>query len=147
MQVLNRSESKMKKGIFISIKPKYTKLILSGEKNYEFRSFIPKKKFELLYVYETTPTCELKYIITIDKILTYPEKIKEAGYGNEEYNKGLKRRKNAYHIKSVEKLLEPIPLKQLKEEFNFTAPQGFSYGEHYSKLVKYINESKRKRIK
>lgn len=135
----------MKKGIFLSIKPEFTKRIAEGCKNYEFRNYIPKKYFELLYVYETVPTSSLKYIILIDKIAKYPDKIKEDGYGNNEFNKGLKT-KYAYHISSVEKLVDPIPLKILKEKFGFTAPQGYAYDERYPELTKFINDSKKIKI-
>ena len=104
----------MKKGIFISIKPEFTKRIEIGEKNYEFRKYIPKERFDKLYVYETVPTCSLKYILTIDKIVEYPNKISEKGYGNDDFNNGLKKSKFAYHILKVEKLDNPISLKELK---------------------------------
>ena len=106
----------MSKVIFVSIKPKYTKKIESGEKNYEFRNYLPKEVFDKLYVYESSPTCSLKYILTIDRIIKYPEKILEDGYGNKDFNNGLKKSRYAYHISKVEKLKEPLDLKVLKEE-------------------------------
>ena len=124
----------MNKGIFISIKPEFTKLIEIGEKNYEFRKYIPKEKFDILYVYETAPTCSLKYILTIDEIIEYPIKIPENGYGNEDFNNGLKKSKFAYHILKVEKLDNPISLKKLKSKFGFTAPQSYAYDTRYPKL-------------
>ena len=42
----------MNQGIFLSIKPKFLRLIETGEKNYEFRKYIPKKFFDRIYVYE-----------------------------------------------------------------------------------------------
>ena len=59
----------MDKAIFISIKPIHLNKIVSGIKNYEFRNYIPKKDINKLYVYESYPTCSLKYILTIDKIV------------------------------------------------------------------------------
>ena len=53
----------MNGAIFISINPKHTKRIETGKKNYEFRNYIPKEKINTLLVYETAPTCMLKYII------------------------------------------------------------------------------------
>ena len=41
----------MEKGIFISIKPIHLRRIESGEKNYEFRNYIPKEKIDKLYVF------------------------------------------------------------------------------------------------
>lgn len=128
----------MKKGIYISIKPKYTKLIENKTKNYEFRKYIPKKGVDILYVYESFPTCELKYIIEVNNILKYPEKITKEGYGNDEFNNGLKQSKYAYEIFKVYKLKNPLPLKTLKEKYNFNAPQSYAYDEKYIELTKYI---------
>lgn len=134
----------MKRGIFLSIKPEFIKKIISGEKNYEFRKYCPKEEIDLLYVYETSPSCLLKYIITIDKIIKYPNEIDEYGYGNEDFNKGLKKSKFAYHISKVEKLESLIPLSILKKDFNFTAPQSYAYDSCYPKLVKKIENSKKR---
>ena len=134
----------MKKGIFISIKPEFTKRIEIGEKNYEFRKYIPKEEFDKLYVYETVPTCSLKYILTIDKIIEYPDKINEKGYGNADFNNGLKKSKFAYHILKVEKLDNPISLKDLKTRFGFAAPQSYAYDTRYPELVSYINTLSKK---
>ena len=136
----------MKKGIFISIKPEFTKRIEAGEKNYEFRKYIPKEEFGKLYVYETFPTCSLKYILTIDKIIEYPNKINEKGYGNSDFNNGLKKSKYAYHISKVEKLDNPINLKILRSKFMFTAPQSYAYDYRYSDLVKYINDASKEEV-
>lgn len=134
----------MKKGIFISIKPEFTKRIEIGEKNYEFRKYIPKEEFDKLYIYETVPTCSLKYILTIDKIIEYPNKISEKGYGNDDFNNGLKKSKFAYHISKVEKLDNPIFLKDLKTRFGFAAPQSYAYDTRYPELVSYINTLSKK---
>lgn len=134
----------MKKGIFISIKPEFTKRIEIGEKNYEFRKYIPKEEFDILYVYETVPTCSLKYILTIDKIIEYPNKINEKGYGNADFNNGIKKSKFAYHILKVEKLDNPISLKDLKTRFGFAAPQSYAYDTRYPKLVSYIKTLSKK---
>ena len=136
----------MKKGIFLSIKPEFTKRIEIGEKNYEFRKYIPKEEFDILYVYETVPTCSLKYILTIDKIVEYPNKISEKGYGNEDFNNGLKKSKYAYHILKVEKLESPISLKELKSQFGFVAPQSYAYDTRYPELVNYINTLSKKAV-
>ena len=130
----------MSKGLFISIKPKYTKRIENGEKNYEFRNYVPKEDFDKLYVYESSPTCSLKYILTIDRITKYPDKILEKGYGNEDFNKGLKKSRYAYHISKVEKLKEPIELKVLRKDYDFNAPQSFAYDKRYPSLSEYLNK-------
>ena len=131
----------MDSGIFISIKPCFTKKIESGEKNYEFRKYIPKKSINKLYVYESSPTCQIKYILYIDKIVEYPNKIDEQGYGNKDFNNGLKKSKYAYHIAKIEKLNKPLALTVLKKDYGFCAPQSFAYGSKYPKLVDYINKN------
>ncbi|MEE3343794.1 MAG: hypothetical protein VZS44_06870 [Bacilli bacterium] len=136
----------MNKGIFISIKPQYIKLIITGEKNYEFRKYIPKEKINKLYVYETTPTKSLKYIMTIDKIIEYPNKIKEPGYGNEDFNNGLKKSKYAYHISKVEELDKSIELSELKSIYSFTPPQSYAYDTKYNSLLNYIDNVPKKII-
>ena len=92
----------MKKAIYLSIKPKFTKKIETGEKDHEFRKYIPKEEIDTLFVYETVPTCQLKYIIELGKIVEYPDKINELGYGNADFNAGLKQSKYAYEIKEHE---------------------------------------------
>ncbi|MBR3362777.1 MAG: hypothetical protein IKG40_02500 [Bacilli bacterium] len=136
----------MKRGIFLSIKPEFTRKIESGEKNYEYRKYLPKENFELLYVYETVPTCSLKYILYIDRIVEYPNKISEKGFGNDDFNNGLKKSKYAYHIKHVEKLDNPISLKTLKEKYGFSAPQSYAYDTKYPDLVDYIAKVSKQRI-
>lgn len=136
----------MKKGIYLSIKPEFTKKIETGEKNYEFRKYYPKQKIDILYVYETVPTCALKYIIELGNIVEYPNKILKDGYGNLDFNNGLKKSKYAYEIKHVYILEEPINLSKLREEYNFVPPQGYSYDEKYPKLTKYLNNSKVRRL-
>lgn len=134
-------------GIFVSIKPTFTKLIESGEKNYEFRKYIPKRNINLLYVYESSPTCCLKYILCIDKIVEYPTMIEESGIGNKEFNNGLKKSKYAYHITNVYKLIEPIPLFKLKQKYSFVAPQSYVYDTKYPSLINSIDDSSIKKVR
>lgn len=136
----------MKKGIYLSIKSEFTKKIETGEKNYEFRKYYPKQKIDVLYVYETTPTCSLKYIIEIGNIIEYPNKILKKGYGNIDFNNGLKKSKYAYEIKHVDILENPIDLSQLREKYNFVPPQGYAYDEKYPELTRDINDSKKRRL-
>ena len=134
----------MNDAIYISIKPQYTKLIEKKEKNYEFRNYLPKKEFKYLYVYETTPTGKLKYIMEIDNIVKYPDKIDENGIGNIDFNKGLQT-KYAYHIKHVY-LLDEIPLDILKNKYKFMPPQAYAYDNKYKKLTEYILNSKKTKL-
>lgn len=136
----------MKKAIYLSIKPKFTKKIETGEKDYEFRKYIPKKEIDTLFVYETVPTCQLKYIIELGNIVEYPNKINELGYGNADFNAGLKQSKYAYEIKHVDLLENPICLKDLKDIYGFAPPQSYAYDDRYEKLTNTIKSAKVKRL-
>ncbi len=136
----------MKKAIYVSIKPKFTKKIETGEKNHEFRKYIPKEAIDTLFVYETVPTCQLKYIIEVEKIVEYPNKINELGYGNADFNAGLKKSKYAYEIKHVDLLESPIALKELKDVYGFAPPQSYAYDDRYVELTNDIKLAKVKRL-
>lgn len=136
----------MKKAIYLSIKPKFTKKIETGEKDHEFRKYIPKEAIDTLFVYETVPTCQLKYIIELGKIIKYPDKINESGYGNVDFNAGLKQSKYAYEIKHVDLLEKPICLKELKENYGFVPPQSYAYDDRYEKLTNDIKSAKVNRL-
>lgn len=49
----------MKPDILLSIRPKWSQLILSGEKTVELRRRVPTKAFRRVYFYETRPTCKV----------------------------------------------------------------------------------------
>ena len=136
----------MKKAIYISIKPKFTKKIETGEKDHEFRKYIPKEAIDTLFVYETVPTRQIKYIIEVEKIVEYPNKINELGYGNADFNAGLKQSKYAYEIKHVDLLENPIGLKELKDVYGFAPPQSYAYDDRYVELTNDIKLAKVKRL-
>ena len=127
----------MKNGIFISIRGEHTDRIERLIKNYEFRNYIPKRSIDYLIVYETLPSSCIKYVIRIGNIIKYPNKIDEDGYGNREFNKGLKT-KYAYQIKHLYKLKEFINLDILKNKYKFTPPQGYAYFDKYIDLYEDV---------
>lgn len=136
----------MKHAIYVSIKPPYVKKIIARAKNYEFRSYIPKQEIDKLYVYESYPTTSLKYVITLGKIVRYPEKIPDEGDGNKEFNLGTKGMEYAYEIKHVDILDAEIPLPLLKEVFSFFPPQAYAYDTKYPELTKVIEAYPKQRI-
>ena len=136
----------MKKAIYISIKPEFTKKIEVGEKNYEFRKYYPREEIDTLFVYESYPTCQLKYMIELGSIIEYPNKIIKQGYGNEDFNNGLKKSKYAYEIKSVWALEEPIPLDILRSKYSFVPPQSYAYDTKYHKLTEDLLKFNFKRL-
>ena len=99
-----------------------------------------------MYVYETTPTCTLKYIIELGEIIKYPNLITKDGYGNEDFNKGVKKSKYAYEIKHVDILEKPISLFELRHIYHFTPPQSYAYDNKYPELTINLNNAKRRRL-
>lgn len=129
----------MSNAVFMSIKQIHINRILQKLKNHEFRTKKPKNKFDYIIVYVPTPLKELKYILKVKESIRTPNKILVDGYGNVEFNNECKE-KYAYPIENVYEIKQPIGLTELKEKFNFTAPQSFAYGEKYDSLLKYIEE-------
>ena len=124
----------MNNTIFMSIKEQHINRILNKSKNHEFRTRIPKQKVDYILVYVPTPVKELKYLLKVKEIISTPNKIETDGYGNDKFNieKGIK---YAYPIENVFKLKQSIKLNELKEKYNFTAPQSFAYGNRYQELL------------
>lgn len=131
---------------FFSIKPKFVTLISSGDKNYEFRKYIPSKQINHIIVYTTHPVGEIKYILSIETIVEYPDKIDENGEGNIDFNEGKKKSTYAYKIGSVYQLDKGIPLSYLRQRFRFSPPQRFIYGDSQLELLRFIESFPKRRI-
>lgn len=125
-----------------SIKPKYIDLIIKRNKNHEFRNKLPSKTPNIIWIYATVPLKEIKYFIEVEKPVTYPNTINENGIGNIEFNKGMKQAKHAYPIKHLYQLEKSIELRELKSEYDFTAPQSFIYLNSNNKLKNHLKELK-----
>ena len=123
--------------VLISIKPEHTKKIEEQLKNYEFRSYLIKD-IKTMYVYESNTSC-LKYIMVIDNVVHYPDKIDENGIGNREFNNHMKY-EYAYHIAHLYKLNKPITLTELKSRFKFYAPQKYTLATSHPELIEHINK-------
>ena len=55
--------------ILMSIKPVYVEKILSGEKCYEYRKTIPKKKVSKIIIYSTSPVKKVVGEVSVKNIL------------------------------------------------------------------------------
>lgn len=126
--------------IFMSIKEQHMNRILNKTKNYEFRTRIPNKNVDYIFVYIPVPIKELKYVLKVDRPIKTPNKITTDGIGNKDFNETT-REKYAYPIKNVYRINNPMKLDYLRKKFSFTAPQSFAYGEKYKKLIEYIEKS------
>ena len=136
----------MNETIFISIKDQPVSLIVSKEKNHEFRSRIPNNYISTFYVYTSGKTKKIEYIIDVDKPIKYPNIIDEKGIGNKEFNNKEKNYIYAFPIKHVSKLLKPLCLDELRSKFNFNPPQSFMYAATNEKLFNYIKKSEKEDI-
>lgn len=133
----------MGKGIYLSINPDAAGKIASHKKTCEFRNYLPREPFNILFVYVTSPVRKLMYVIETGSVIVYPATINFAGDGNEEFNKG-KKTKYAFPIEKVYELIEEIPLSQLREVYSFTPPQAYSYADTYYLLSHRIAQAKKR---
>lgn len=129
----------MEKSVFMSIKEIHINRILKRVKNHEFRTKKPKKDFEYIIVYVPTPLKELKYVLKVKPPVVSPNKIDIDGLGNREFNNTIIE-KYAYPIEGMYEINRTVKLDELKQKYNFTAPQSFAYGEKYPDLLKYIDK-------
>lgn len=127
----------LKSSAVISIHTKYLNLILESKKVFEYRNFIPKKHNGYFWVYETSPTKELKYIMKVGKAIVFPDKINIDTYGSARFNSGEMKCKYAYPILEIYELNCDLSYSVLKQH-RFVPPQAFSYMDTYPELFKYI---------
>jgi len=108
----------MKNEILYSLKPQYMDMILKGDKSHEYRNVIPKVIPKRLWFYITKPKYQLEYLVDVLEPIFKPDKDS----------------KIAFPISKIHKIQNPISLKDLREKYNFTPPQGFVYMSKYPNL-------------
>jgi len=128
----------MENEVIFSLKPQFAELIEKKQKTHEFRKYTPKTLPSKLWFYVTFPISILMYIADVAPVVEFPNKIPSDGYGNEDFNNGLKKSKYAFPIRHLYRIRKPITLKQLRDYYNFTAPQGFAYMSKYPNLYKDV---------
>ena len=79
LNAIEKSKESMVEDIIITIRKEPSMNILKKIKNYEFRKYIPKTGIKRIWVYTGMPVGKMEYMIEIDKIIKYPEKIEEDG--------------------------------------------------------------------
>lgn len=118
--------------ILLSIKPEYSKKIVSGEKRFEYRKRLPKKNITKIIIYSSSP--EKKVIgevqvlgtMSMSKLELWDKTKSFAGITYDKYKEYFANSTQAYAYKlgqvylySPQKTLEDFGLKQ--------APQSFIY--------------------
>jgi len=119
--------------VLISIKPKYVKKIISGEKKYEYRKKIFKKDVEKVYIYSSSPE---KKIIGYFEYNGYkkgsPDEIwaitkETAGIKENEFKRYFNNKFVAYAITIKKCVVYKKPIDPYLENSDFRAPQSFMY--------------------
>ncbi len=118
--------------ILLSINPEYVERIMCGEKKYEFRKNLCKRKVDKIIIYSTSPVMKVVGEATVEDILVdKPEKIwditkEESGINLEFFEEYYDGRKQAvaYKLNHVVEYEEP---KLLKDYGISAAPQSFCY--------------------
>lgn len=120
--------------VLLSIKPKFVEQIFNGNKKFEYRKTIFKRKdIKSIVIYSTMPVGKIVGEFDIKNILmdepkSLWEKTKyHSGITEDFYDNYFMNRDRGYaiEIKSLKKYDEPICPHEAYE--NFTAPQSFKY--------------------
>lgn len=140
----------MSKIVLLSIKPKYVKKIISGEKIYELRKKIPNvKENDIIFIYSTSPVKAIKAFAFVKNIIQGTKedvwkKIKEkSGVSKQEYDKYFENKEVAYAIelKDIDLIARPIKLSNLRQEFDIQQPpQSYRYlnKTHFQLMKNYM---------
>ena len=118
--------------ILLSINPEYVKRILCGEKKYEFRKSLCKRKVDKIIIYSTSPIMKVVGEAEVEDILVdAPEKIwditKEAsGVEQEFFDEYYGGRMQAVAYKLNHVIEYEVP-KMLKDYGVNAAPQSYCY--------------------
>lgn len=123
--------------VLLSIKPQYVDEIVKGNKKYEFRKKVFKKKNKVqeIYIYSTSPVKKIVGYFKSDKIIKdHPEKLWEqykdhSGIGEFEFFEYFKERDFGFAIEISQLEIFETPIDPKIVMPNFVAPQSFRYIE------------------
>lgn len=126
-----------------SIRPQFAQAILRGEKKFEFRTKVCKRKLTTMFIYATKPIGMVIGEVSIETVISEePEELwklthNDAGISKSEFDQYFRGREKAYAYK----LRNPVAYNQgiLLEDLGIKrAPQSYCYIEDrlYPKIVK-----------
>ena len=122
--------------VLLSIKPRYAEAILRGEKKYEFRKTLFKRKdIRKILIYSSSPVKRIVGSFEAGEILEeQPKKLwdecrRGAGIEKDEFFRYYANKDKGYAIRihNLRKFEEPVDPKEHNSEF--VAPQSFCYIE------------------
>ncbi|WP_223553892.1 hypothetical protein [Lysinibacillus sphaericus] len=73
--------------------------------------------------------------------IVFPNTAKGLSYGVDRFNSGEMKNKYAYNIEEIYMLENPLSMNFLKDNFNFTPPQAYTYLQNNLSLKTYIQEN------
>ncbi|RFU24602.1 hypothetical protein B7463_g11736, partial [Scytalidium lignicola] len=119
----------MRSDIMISIHPQHISNIVNRSKDHEFRSWPIPQGVSRIWIYETRPTSELRYMAVISTAKKPGEIIDLRGLGNASFNtQSGSLMRYAYEILELYELADPLSLAELKEkEWIASPPQKYIY--------------------
>ena len=118
--------------VLLAIKPEFAEKILSGEKKFEFRKFIPKAKVDKIFIYATRPVQRVVGEALVLEILSdNPDELwkkaeKFAGIGRDFFDSYFSGHGQAYAYQLGRVVRFEVP-KSLSEFGIHAAPQNFVY--------------------
>lgn len=123
--------------VLLSIKPRYVEEIINGNKKYEFRKKVFKRKNEVnkVYIYSSSPVKKIVGYFKFSRIIEdHPENLwedfkEQSGINEFEFFEYFKERDTGFaiEISQLEVFKKPIDPEKLMP--NFVAPQSFRYFE------------------
>lgn len=122
------------KAILLPIKPKYAYKIISGEKQFEFRTKVPAQAFEKIYIYASAPDKKIIGEVTVAEIIKKnPNELWEAtkafsGIAKDKFFEYFKNREYGYAYRLKDVVVYDHP--RMLSDFGLSsAPQSFEYVE------------------
>lgn len=120
--------------VLLSVKPKYVRAILSGEKKYEFRRTLFKRKdVQKIYIYCNSKVKKIVASFEVGEVIDgTPEEIwkecsRSGGIDELDFFRYFEGRQRAYAIRIAELKEFDVPLDPFAVIENFKPPQSFYY--------------------
>ncbi len=117
----------------ISIKPKYVSKILSGEKKFEYRKSIFKRKIDRVYIYSSSPEKSIVgyfrfngYFSNVPTQL-WEETKTNSGITEVEFKQYFKGKSLGYALKLNKLVIFKEPINPYMVDSKFRPPQSFKY--------------------
>ncbi|KAG0641187.1 hypothetical protein HOY80DRAFT_902669 [Tuber brumale] len=113
--------------VIFAIKPEFMELIAKREKNYEYRKYQLKDTVTRIWLYTTTPTSAISYVMVTSGPKKPGEVRDSSGIGNDDFDNGKKVSKFGYPVLHLYKLRTPLKPEAMRKVYGVSTPQGRMY--------------------